>query len=161
MQKTLPSITISANMTLDHFGLPSLSQEIVVGFIGKGARVLAESVMRHSGIDDPDTIEEAFRIYTRIFDEHCTDELEPYDGVPEMFDRLLGMGVDVAVVTNKNMSMAPRVLATSFLWISFPRFAVIVPISLSSLTHLKRLMCLRNLGLRPNGHFSLATATSM
>jgi phosphoglycolate phosphatase len=31
-----------------------------------------------------------------------------------MFDRLLGMGVDVAVVTNKNMSMAPRVLATSF-----------------------------------------------
>jgi phosphoglycolate phosphatase len=114
LQKTLPSITISANMTLDHFGLPSLSQEIVVGFIGKGARVLAESVMRHSGIDDPDTIEEAFRIYTRIFDEHCTDELEPYDGVPEMFERLLGMGVDVAVVTNKNMSMAPRVLATSF-----------------------------------------------
>jgi len=114
LQKTLPSITISANMTLDHFGLPGLSQETVVGFIGKGARVLAESVMRHSGIDDPDTIEEAFRIYTRIFDEHCTDELEPYDGVPEMFDRLLGMGVDVAVVTNKNMSMAPRVLATSF-----------------------------------------------
>jgi phosphoglycolate phosphatase len=114
LQKTLPSITISANMMLDHFGLPSLSQEIVVGFIGKGARVLAESVMRHSGIDDPDTIEKAFRIYTRIFDEHCTDELEPYDGVPEMFERLLGMGVDVAVVTNKNMSMAPRVLATSF-----------------------------------------------
>lgn len=114
LQKTLPSITISANMMLDYFGLPSLSQETVVGFIGKGARVLAESVMRHSGIDDPDTIEEAFRIYTRIFDEHCTDELEPYDGVPEMFERLLGMGVDVAVVTNKNMSMAPRVLATSF-----------------------------------------------
>ena len=70
--------------------------------------------MRHSGIDDPDTLEEAFRIYTRIFDEHCTDELEPYDGIPEMLENLRAMGVDVAVVTNKNMSMAPRVLATSF-----------------------------------------------
>ncbi len=114
LQMTLPSITISSNLTLDHFGLPNLSQETVVRFIGKGSRVLAESIMRHSGVDDPDALEKAFRIYTRIFDEHCTDELEPYDGVPEMLDRLLEMGVAVAVVTNKNMSMAPRVLATSF-----------------------------------------------
>lgn len=114
LQKTLPSITISSNMMLDRFGLPNLTQDTVVRFIGKGSRVLAESVMRYSGINDPGTIEEAFRIYTEIFDEHCTDELEPYEGIPEMFERLLAMGVELAVVTNKNMSMAPRVLATSF-----------------------------------------------
>ena len=114
LQKTLPSITIASNLTLDYFGLPNLSRDTVVRFIGKGARVLADSIMRHSGVDDPETLEEAFRVYTRIFDEHCTDELESYDGVPEMLERLLAIGVQVAVVTNKNMSMAPRVLATSF-----------------------------------------------
>lgn len=114
LQKTLPSITIASNLTLAHFDLPGVTEELVESFIGKGARVLVERLMRHAGVESPDCHEEAYQLYLKLFNEHCTDGVEPFEGVPQMLDDLQSMGLELAVVTNKNDKMTPLVLGKSF-----------------------------------------------
>ncbi len=112
--QTLPSITVSSNAMLKYFGLPSVDMDLVARFIGNGSRILVERLMRHAGREEPLIVEEALKVYLDVFEIHCTDGVEPFDGVPEMLRDLRSMGADLAVVTNKNASMTARVLSAAF-----------------------------------------------
>lgn len=110
--QTLPSLTEAVRRTLLHYGLPPFSEERVRSFIGKGGRVLVELMMKASGIEDPETIDDVYKFYLQELDETCTYKVEPYPGVPEMLQSLHDADILLAVLSNKGDRVVPHVIST-------------------------------------------------
>ncbi|MBO5461168.1 MAG: HAD family hydrolase [Ruminococcus sp.] len=98
---TLESLTVSVNGTLEEMGLSPISSQQCRAFVGNGARVLMQKALEASGDIRMERIEEAMQIYGRIFDQHCTYHVVPYEGISEMLHDLKRMGVRLAVLSNK------------------------------------------------------------
>ena len=81
---TLESLTYSVNETLSELHLPAITSEQCKSFVGSGARYLIERALQASGDQDLVHIEEAMKIYGRIFKQNCTYKVTPYDGIVEM-----------------------------------------------------------------------------
>lgn len=98
---TLESLTFSVNETLKEMGLSEIEPAQCRQFVGNGARVLLEKSLQASGDENAERIEEAMKIYGRIFDANCTYRVVPYDGIPEMLEAMKRAGMKLAVLSNK------------------------------------------------------------
>ena len=105
---SVPDITASVNVVLGRDDLPPLGPDVVRQLVGDGARVLVERAYAHHGRDAPPDALDRFRA---DYDLRCTDETRPYDGVPELLDRLVAAGRRLAVVTNKPTDFSEKVLS--------------------------------------------------
>jgi phosphoglycolate phosphatase len=69
--------------------------------IGEGVRHLASCALPETVRDDEAAIDE---LLIRIRDEYAkrwNTKTRPYDGIPEMLDELAGLGIRVAILSNK------------------------------------------------------------
>ena len=98
---TLESITYSVNRTLQELQLQPITREQCKAFVGYGARRLIEQALEVSGDPNALRIEEAMKVYGRIFKEYCTYLVEPYEGIVSLLRELKEMGVQMAVLSNK------------------------------------------------------------
>ena len=99
-------LTASVNAMRARFGLKRLPVEQVAGYVGEGMRLLIE----RSLADSPGTpIEEAMRIFSAHYSEHCLDRTRPYPGVMETLARL-SERAKLAVASNKPEAMTVRML---------------------------------------------------
>lgn len=98
---TLESLTLSVNLTLEEMGLSTITDQQCRIFVGNGARVLLQKALQVSGDAQADRIEEAMLKYGRIFDQHCTYHVVPYEGIREMLAELKEEGYRLAVLSNK------------------------------------------------------------
>lgn len=111
---TLESLTFSVNATLEELGLEKITQEQCRAFVGNGARVLIERSLEAAGDETSSMLEKAMEIYGRIFKEHCTYKVAPYDGVTEMLKALKRQGMKLAVLSNKPHLQTKDVVQTFF-----------------------------------------------
>lgn len=111
---TLDSLTFSVNETLKEMGLPPVTADKCRQFVGNGARVLMEKSLLEAGEADLGRLDEAMRIYGRIFDANCTYHVIPYQGIPELLTALRQEGVNLAVLSNKPHRQAVHVVESIF-----------------------------------------------
>ncbi|HBA62916.1 MAG TPA: HAD family hydrolase [Lachnospiraceae bacterium] len=111
---TLDSLTYSTNQTLKELGMGSITREQCRMFVGNGARNQISCALRACGDTELVHLEEAMEIYLRIFAEHCTDFVVPYEGIPELLKELKKNGVKLAVHSNKPHQQAVNVVQTIF-----------------------------------------------
>lgn len=111
---TLESLTFSVNETLKEMGRLPITAEKCRQFVGNGARVLMEKSLLEAGEADPGRIDEAMRIYGRIFDANCTYHVVPYEGIPDMLLVMRREGMQLAVLSNKPHRQTVHVVETVF-----------------------------------------------
>ena len=111
---TLESLTISVNMTLEEMGLSAITAQQCRLFVGNGARVLLKKALEVSGDAEADRLEEAMLRYGRIFDQHCTYHVVPYEGIREMLSELKEEGYHLAVLSNKPHRQTVSVVESIF-----------------------------------------------
>ena len=111
---TLESLTFSVNETLRTFSLPGITHEQCRSFVGSGAKVLMERALRAVGDESLSRLEEAMKVYGRIFQEYCTYDVTPYDGIENMLQVLQNRGMKLAVLSNKPHKQAVDVVTSVF-----------------------------------------------
>lgn len=111
---TLESLTYSVNETMREIGLPEITSEQCREFVGNGAKVLIEKILKASGDEEMTRFDEAFAAYQRIFDKCCTYRVKPYPGVPEMLREMKKWGLHLGVLSNKPDRQAVHVAEEIF-----------------------------------------------
>ncbi len=111
---TLASLHYSVNETLRELSLPPVTRKQCQSFVGNGARRLIELSIQASGGEADVLIGEAMSIYRRVFDQNCTYQVRPYDGIPDVLDALAAQGAALAVLSNKPHAQAVKVVETVF-----------------------------------------------
>ena len=115
--ETAPEICDAVNDTLLHFGLPSLEQEQVAGWIGHGTRELLVQAAAHvRGLALHEARQSAeMPQWTIEFDRHyqrrCGSRSQLYPQVRKVLQSLRERGVRLAVVTNKEERFTQALLA--------------------------------------------------
>lgn len=107
---TLESLVFSVCATLKEMGLPEITREECRAFVGNGARRLLEDALEAAGDVGHVRIEEAVQIYKRIFDEHCTYRVMPYEGIMSLLEKLKNKGIKTAVLSNKPHAQTVKVV---------------------------------------------------
>lgn len=111
---TLESLTLSVNLTLEEMGLSAITDQQCRLFVGNGARVLLQKALKVSGDAQAERIEEAMLRYGRIFDQHCTYHVVPYEGIRKMLAELKKEGYRLAVLSNKPHRQTVSVVESIF-----------------------------------------------
>ena len=80
----------SVNATLEKFGRPHLSDEIIAGYIGNGALMLVRRAFATDDGKEPgeEFLAEAYKFFLDYYREHKLDYTYAYDGVLEALDAL-------------------------------------------------------------------------
>jgi phosphoglycolate phosphatase len=78
-------------------GAPVVPLEVVVSFVGEGARLLVERSLRYAGIDEPP--EAVLPVFFECYGERLLDTTHLYPGVAQALDAVAGC--TLAVLTNK------------------------------------------------------------
>lgn len=111
---TLESLSYSVNATLKELGLGTISDAKCKAFVGNGARRLIEQSLQEAGDTQLVHVEKAMEIYGRIFKQYCTYHVAPYDGITDLLQELKGMGICLAVLSNKPHAQTVDVVKTFF-----------------------------------------------
>lgn len=111
---TLESLTYSVNETLREMDFPAITADQCRSFVGNGARYLIERSLEAVGDTQLSHIERAMEIYGRIFQEHCTYHVTPYEGIQKMLQTLKSEGIRLAVLSNKPHRQTTDVVNTFF-----------------------------------------------
>ena len=102
---TKEDIASSANHMLGRMGLPPLTVEQVVPFVGKGISQLIAACL---GTDDPRLMEEGLRIYRAHYAEHMLDKSRLYPGALDLLEHFKSRVQ--AVITNKPNPYSTEIL---------------------------------------------------
>ena len=105
---TIDSIAHWANLALNKYDLPSIEPETYKVLVGEGARTLVERMIKTVGADETKT-DAVFAEYSSTYDADFLYLTKPYDGVLEMMDALIDMGVKCAILTNKPQATAEKI----------------------------------------------------
>ena len=110
---TLDDLAAAANFTMNEMNFPVHPVESFRYFVGNGVPKLMERCLPE-GERSPGRIEEAVRIFSRYYGEHSADRTRPYEGIPELLDRLGEKGVKTAVASNKTDSFTVELVQNFF-----------------------------------------------
>ncbi len=103
---TILDIANSVNLTRRDYGLGPLAAELVVSYVGDGARKLLERAFA----DHPINVDEGLEHMIRHYYEHPVVDTALYPGVAEGLAALKNAGWKLAVVTNKPGIVAREIL---------------------------------------------------
>jgi phosphoglycolate phosphatase len=104
---SLPDLTDAVNQMLACVGRAPLAISAVRSLIGQGARNL---VRRALGSDDALEIEAGLKIFLAYNLEHIVDKSRLYPGVGQTLETLVGQGISLAAVSNKNEALSRLIL---------------------------------------------------
>jgi phosphoglycolate phosphatase len=98
----------SANGMLATYGAPPLTEAEIASMVGCGAATLVKRVVAAARVKV--RAEEALERFLAIYDRRLTRHTRPYDGIPELLDRLAAAAVPLAMLTNKPLEPSTRIL---------------------------------------------------
>ena len=108
---TLGELMIAFNHALSKSGISPVTREIMRSRVGNGAR----NLVKKSIIDHPEADEEKILSdYREYYNLHCTENTDPYPGIPELFLDLKAHGIKIAVATNKSDAAARKLCEHCF-----------------------------------------------
>ncbi len=99
-------IASAVNRTMQNLDLPELPHEEITGYVGDGVRKLMRRVFAKHGRSD---LDEAVRAFKADYLSNSLVQTRPYPGIEDLLDKLHPH--KLAVVTNKPVTMAHRILA--------------------------------------------------
>ncbi len=109
---TIGDLAAAVNFVLDKNGFPTHSEAEYFYFVGTGCYNLVKKA------SPKDTPEEKIRSmldeFFTFYGEHYLDKTVPYNGVSEMLSALKGMGIALAVCSNKIQNMTEKVVEKYF-----------------------------------------------
>jgi phosphoglycolate phosphatase len=108
---TAPDLAAAANHVFGLIGLDPIAPAALRPFIGNGSRAMIEEGLRLHGVTK--TSEEIARLHTLFFPFYADNIAvlsRPFEGIPELLDRLLGLGARLAVCTNKFEALSRSLL---------------------------------------------------
>ena len=111
---TLESLVFATNQTLENLGLNPITVELCRLFVGNGARKLVMAALEASGDGELTYMEEAMKLYLKIFSENCLYHVKPYEGILELLKNLRERGIRLAVHSNKPHEQAVDVVRNIF-----------------------------------------------
>ena len=107
---TSPDLTAAVNHALVAGGRAPLSPDEVKPMVGGGAKVMLERTLAATGGYDPDEFRRLYKLLLAYYGDHLAVGTRPFPGALEALDTLAGMGVTLAVVTNKFEGFATSLL---------------------------------------------------
>ncbi len=108
---TLGGLTNAVNHSLTAFGLEEVSEDRVRQMIGNGTRKLIERSLEGRA---EELFDRVYAEYSRFYQENCSYDTYPYDGITDMLDKLRSHGIKCAVVTNKPDAAARKLIEENF-----------------------------------------------
>lgn len=96
---TLFDLHAAVNFALRKCSYPLRTLDEIRGFVGDGVVMLMHRSVP-SGTDEQDE-KICFELFRKYYLEHMNDTTAPYDGACEYIEKLHGMGIKTAVVSNK------------------------------------------------------------
>ena len=101
LASTLESMAVAANRVLREMNLPEQPTESFKYFAGDGAKELCRRCLRAAGDAECSQYEEMYRKYREYFSETCMYKVVPYEGIPELLEKLKAAGIKISVLSNK------------------------------------------------------------
>ncbi len=98
---TIPAIADGINLTMEHYGFPTHSQEAVRGFINNGPRMLIRRALPKELQQDEALLDRVLADYTARYETICTHTDRTYDGIPDLIRTLRARGIRIGVLSNK------------------------------------------------------------
>src|SRR5215471_17759987 len=92
-------LALSVNATRADFGLPPLEDGVVFSYVGRGAPALIRQAIGAGASEEQ--LQHSLEFFLSYYRQHMLDHTTLYPGVREALDRMLGAGLDLAVLTNK------------------------------------------------------------
>ncbi|MBD5131179.1 MAG: HAD-IA family hydrolase [Clostridiales bacterium] len=122
---TLDDLTAAVNHALTTFNLGTLDRSRIRRYVGNGVPKLIERVLYYvttgdepdldnGTFDDRSTFNAVLAVFTQYYDKHNSDLTRPYDGIPEMLEKVKAAGYKSAIVTNKYDGAAQALKAKFF-----------------------------------------------
>ena len=108
---TIADLGMACNHALEQMGYPPHPLSAYNFMVGNGVRKLLERAEPDAG---PEVIEQLLKHFREFYDAHCTDNTDPYPGVPELLRDLTAKNIKIAVATNKYQSAAERIISHYF-----------------------------------------------
>jgi len=114
-------LVTSANDMLASFGAAPLAQDAIAGFVGDGAKMLVARTLKTAGVP-PGDLGVALERFLEIYNGRLLETTRPYDGIPELIDDAVDLGVRLGVITNKPQAPTLKILdafnlSMAFCWI--------------------------------------------
>ena len=97
---TIDDIADSFNATLSEHGLNTYTVQQYKYFVGKGIDTLIDRIIEFGGLElsMKETLKEG---YIKEYAIRQRNKTKPYDGIMEMLDTLLAMGISINILSNK------------------------------------------------------------
>ena len=103
---TIEDITDSVNYILTKYAYEPLPVETVNQYVGNGLRRLLIRCVPE-GEDNVD-FEQMYKEFVPYYAEHSLIKTRPYEGILPLLEELKKRGIEMAIVTNKNVTAAKR-----------------------------------------------------
>lgn len=97
---TIGDLAASCNHTLEQFGHPTHPTDTYRMFVGNGIAKLVERALP-AECRTAEYVEQVRLAFVDYYKVHIAEHTRPYEGVPELLERLAERGVKVAVASNK------------------------------------------------------------
>lgn len=98
---TAPDLTAALNHSLVQLGRTAVPEADVRHMIGHGARALLSKGLATTGEMTEALVEQGFPIFLDYYEAHICEGSRTFPGLEAALDELAGMGVKLAVCTNK------------------------------------------------------------
>lgn len=107
---TIDDLANSMNAVLERAGYPIHTAEIYKYFVGNGMRNLVKRALPDSKRDDK-TIDHVLAEMKQEYGKRWDEKTCPYNGIPELLDKLSEKGLKLAVLSNKADEFTKLVVA--------------------------------------------------
>lgn len=98
---TVPDLVLLTNRILEEVGCPTRTQEEILSFVGSGVRRLIYLALPENSSEELQ--DKAMALWNKLFYDYY-DHTFPYEGIPEVIDKLKEAGCKLGVVSNKLQS---------------------------------------------------------
>jgi phosphoglycolate phosphatase len=98
----------SANEMLAGYGAPSMPEEEIARMVGCGAATLVKRVLHTAGVETPAA--DALARFLTVYDQRLIRHTRPYEGIPEMLQRLEDRRTSMGLLTNKPLAQSTKIL---------------------------------------------------
>lgn len=110
---TMEDIAAACNHALETHGYPTHRQEEYNMMVGRGITNLISAALPEDMRTDA-TTEKVRASFVKYYNSHICDMTRPYDGIPELLDRLSEEGFATAVASNKYQKGTEVLINTFF-----------------------------------------------
>lgn len=109
---TLEDLKDSVNFALNKFGFPERNLDEIRSFVGNGVKRLVYLSVPDG--TDEETSAKCLEIFKEHYKGNSRNKTAPYEGIPEMLEKVQAAGFKTAVVTNKIQDAAIEIIRCFF-----------------------------------------------